>query len=199
MESDITKIEEKTKINIAYIDATNLDKALRNHLNWKLDYKRFRVWLKEKYKVDKAYIFIGLIPKYKDLYTYLQSCGFELEFKDVIYAGGVPKGNCDSDLLMKASSDFYVGNLNKAILVASDGDYAPLVKVLLAGEKLEVILSPSTVEKCSILLKRTNAPIAYINDQRSILEAKIEISVGVTLAINEKAPDVDGTTLGSFS
>ena len=80
------KIEETTPINIAYIDATNLDKALRNQLKWKLDYKRFRVWLSEKYDVERAYIFIGLIPNYKDLYAYLQSCGFELAFKDVIYA-----------------------------------------------------------------------------------------------------------------
>ena len=197
VEKDTMQIEEKTRINIAYIDATNLDKALRNQLGWKIDYKRFRVWLKEKYDVRRPYIFIGLIPKFKDLYTFIQSCGFELEFKDVIYAGGIAKGNCDSDLLMKASSDYYIGGLNKAVIVASDGDYAPLVKVLLGGNRLEVILSPSTVDKCSILLKRTNAPITYINDQRSILELKDNSEILTSL--NEKAPDVDKTTLGSSS
>src|SRR4029077_6378275 len=118
------------RVNIAYIDAANLDKALRTYGKWKLDYKRFRVWLKEKYKVQRAYIFIGLIPKYKDLYTYLQECGFTIVFKDVLYQDGKPKGNCDSDLLMQATGDFYEGDLSKAILVASDGDYAPLVKLL---------------------------------------------------------------------
>ena len=170
MDSAESKPTEKIRINIAYIDATNLDKALRNQLKWQMDYKRFRIWLKEKYKVEKAYIFIGLIPKYKDIYTYLQGCGFELAFKDVVYAGGKPKGNCDSDLLMKASSDFYEGDLNKAVVVASDGDYAPLIKVLHSRSRLEVILSPSIAKKCSILLKRTGAPISYINDQRSNLE-----------------------------
>lgn len=161
---------EKRKINIAYIDAANLDKALRGDLGWTLDYARFRVWLSEKYKVETAYIFIGLIPKYKDLYKYLQDCGFKLAFKDVLYQGGKPKGNCDSDLLMQATSDLYEGDLEKAVLVASDGDYTPLVKVLLVKNKLEIILSPANAEKCSVLLKRTNAPIAYINDQKSILE-----------------------------
>jgi len=170
------------KVNIAYIDAANLDKALRGYLGWKLDYKRFRVWLSEKYKVERAYIFIGLIPKYKDLYTYLQECGFTLVFKDVLYQDGKPKGNCDSDLLMQATSDFYEGDLQNAVLVASDGDYAPLVKLLHGRQRLETILSPAPAEKCSILLKRTNAPIAYVNDQRSILERK-----------NEKAPDADKT------
>lgn len=160
----------KKLINIAYIDAIKLDKSLRVRLKWRLDYKRFRVWLKEKYNVYCAYVFIGLIPKHKDIYTHLQGCGFELVFKDVIYAEGVAKGNCDSDLLMKASSDFYEGDLNKAVIVTSDGDYAPLIKLLFGRGRLETILSPSTSDKCSILLKRTGAPIAYINDQRSILE-----------------------------
>jgi hypothetical protein len=60
--------------------------------------------------------------------------------------------------------------LNKAVIVASDGDYAPLIKVLVAKNRLQTILSPAPAEKCSVLLKRTNAPIAYIDDQRSLLE-----------------------------
>lgn len=163
--------EGKQLINIAYIDAANLDKALRLTLLWQLDYKKFRVWLSDKYKVERAYIFIGLIPKYKDLYTYLQECGFTLIFKDVLFdKTGKAKGNCDSDLLMQASADLYEGDLNKAIIVASDGDYAPLIKVLMVKNRLETILSPAPAEKCSILLKRTNASIAYVNDQRSLLE-----------------------------
>ncbi|PCI29221.1 hypothetical protein COB55_02650 [Candidatus Wolfebacteria bacterium] len=161
-----------SKINIAYIDAANLDQALKLTLGWKLDYQRFRKWLSEKYKVEKAYIFIGLIPKYKNLYTYLQECGFELAFKDVLYQNGTPKGNCDSDLLMKASQDLYEGTLKKAVLVASDGDYAPLVKVLIEKNSLRAILSPAPPKKCSLLLKRTGAKIVYIDDQSSRLKVK---------------------------
>src|SRR3989344_4539330 len=164
-------LEGKKLVNIAYIDAANLDKALRLTLTWKLDYKKFRVWLSEKYHAERAYIFIGLIPKYKDLYTYLQECGFTLVFKDVLFdKNGKAKGNCDSDLLMQASSDLYEGDLRNAIIVTSDGDYAPLIKVLIVKDRLATILSPAPAEKCSILLKRTNAPIAYLDDQRSLLE-----------------------------
>ena len=42
------------------------------------------LWLTEKYAVKQAYLFMGLIPKYKDLYTYLSECGFTLVFKDVV-------------------------------------------------------------------------------------------------------------------
>lgn len=79
--------EEKKFVNIAYVDAANLDKALRLTLLWELDYKRFRTWLADKYEVKRAYIFIGLIPRYKSLYNYLQECGFDLIFKDVLREG----------------------------------------------------------------------------------------------------------------
>lgn len=101
-------------------------------LGWKLNYKRFRVWLSEKYGVKTAYIFIGLIPKYKELYKYLQECGFTLVFKEIIYDGtGKAKGNCDADLVLQTTRDAYEGKFNQALIVASDGDYAGLVKFLL--------------------------------------------------------------------
>jgi len=166
--------------NFAYIDGANLHKGLE-FFNWKLDYERFRIWLKEKYNVERAYLFIGLIPKYKDLYTYLQESGFTLIFKETICDNdGKPKGNCDADLVLQVVCDTYENHFDKAIIISSDGDYASLIKFLQKKDKLKIILSPSNVNKCSVLLKRTNAPIAYINDQRSILQVK-----------NKKAPDGD--------
>ncbi len=164
------------KMNIAYIDAANLDQAMKAYAGWKLDYARFRTWLTEKYKVERAYIFIGLIPKFKSLYTYLSESGFTLVFKEVVYQNGssTPKGNCDTDLLMQAMEDYYEGRLLKAVLVSSDGDYAPLVRKLHQHNQFKTILSPSPPAKCSILLKKTGVKVAYINDQRSILERKSE-------------------------
>ena len=167
----------------AYIDGANLYRGVES-LGWKLDYQRFRVWLSEKYGVKNAYIFIGLIPRYKDLYKYLQECGFTLVFKEVIFDGdGKPKGNCDADLVLQATCDAYENKFDKAIIVSSDGDYAGLVKFLQAKQKLLAILSPSNEKKCSILLKRTGAKISHINDQHSHLE----------LIQKEKAPDGDKT------
>ena len=76
----------KNKNNFAYIDGANLHKGTES-LDWKFDYKRFRIWLKEKYKVEQAYLFLGLVPKYKDLYTRLQEYGYTLVFKEVIFDG----------------------------------------------------------------------------------------------------------------
>lgn len=166
--------------NFAYIDGANLHRGV-DGLGWILDYARFRIWLSEKYGVKKAYIFIGLIPKYKDLYAYLQECGFNLIFKEVVYDGdGKPKGNCDADLVLQATRDTYENKFDQAVIVSGDGDYASLVKFLKEQRRLKIILSPHTKELCSILLKRTDAPIAYLNDQKSILQAQ-----------KEKAPDAD--------
>jgi len=173
----------KQENNFAYIDGANLHKGIES-FGWVMDYQRFRRWLSEKYGVKSAYLFIGLIPKFKELYTYLQEAGFTLVFKEVIYDGrGKPKGNCDADLVLQATRDAYESKFDKTILVSSDGDYAGLVKFLQEKGKLQVILSPSNEKKCSLLLKRTGAKIVYINDQRSHLES----------IQKEKAPDGDKT------
>lgn len=168
--------------NFAYIDGANLHQALKKQLNWFLDYKRFRIWLSEKYGIKIAYLFIGHIPKHKELYKYLQGSGFSLVFKEVVYdESGKPKGNCDADLVLQATRDAYENKFDKALIVASDGDYTSLVKFLEEKEKMLAILSPNNEKKCSILLKRTGTKIAYINDQRSHVE----------LVKKEKAPDGD--------
>lgn len=170
----------KTENNYAYIDGANLHKGIQNS-GWNLDYRRFRVWLSEKYSVKKAYIFIGLVPKHKDVYTTLQETGFTLIFKETTFDEiGHVKGNCDTDLVLQAVRDFYEKKFDKAVLVSSDGDYASLVKFIRDKDKMLVILSPSN--KCSILLKRTNVPIVYIDKKKPILEFR-----------KEKAPDTDRT------
>lgn len=169
--------------NVAYIDGANLHKGIEQ-LGWSLDYTRFQVWLREKYAVQKIYLFIGLIPKYASLYTNLQEKGYTLIFKDVIYdRDGKVKGNCDTDLVVRTMRDVYESPFDKVILVSSDGDYASLVSFLLEKKKILTVLSPYETSKCSILLKRTNVSIAYISDQRAILQ----------MSDNKKAPDADGT------
>ncbi len=174
---------KNTRNNVAYIDGANLHKCAAK-LEWKLDYKKLRVWLRDKYGVSQAYLFLGLIPRYKNLYTRLQEDGFTLVFKEVTYDGdGKVKGNCDADIVVRAMRDVYESAFEKTLLISSDGDYASLISFLIEKKKLEAILSPAVAKKCSILLKRTGARIAYINDQRFILGVK-----------NKKAPDEDGTS-----
>ena len=45
----------------AFIDSQNLNLGIRSQ-GWELDFKKFRLYLKNKYHVEKAYLFIGLVP-----------------------------------------------------------------------------------------------------------------------------------------
>ncbi|MFH1866970.1 MAG: NYN domain-containing protein, partial [Patescibacteria group bacterium] len=164
----------------AYIDAANLHKGIHD-LGWSLDYARFRVWLKDKYDVAAAYLFIGLIPQNKDLYTNLQEAGYTLVYKEVTYDGdGKVKGNCDAELVLKVTTDFYEKRFEQAVLVSSDGDYAGLVKFLKEHKVFRSLVSPNM--KCSFLLRKLNIPIVYLATQRAKLESRKVI---------EKAPNKD--------
>ncbi len=71
-------------MNYAFIDAQNINLSVRDQ-GWKLDWKKFRVHLRDTYKVQKAYIFIGFMPENQPLYSFLQSSGFVLIFKPVLH------------------------------------------------------------------------------------------------------------------
>ncbi len=151
--------------NFAYIDGANLHKGVKS-LKWKLDYKKFRIWLKDKYNITYAYIFIGLIPSNKNLYTYLQNAGFILIFKETTYGGdGKVKGNCDADLVLNTVSDFYEKRFDKAVIVSSDGDYASLVGFLKNKNAFEILISSH--DQCSFLLRKLNIKIVYIDTQKN--------------------------------
>jgi uncharacterized LabA/DUF88 family protein len=172
----------KLENNYAYIDGANLQKGVAQ-FDWKFDYGKFRLWLTEKYGVTQAYLFLGLVPKYKNVYTRLQKQEFTLVFKEVTYDGdGKVKGNCDADIVVYVMKDTYENVFDKVVLVSSDGDYASLVSFLIEKGTLDSILSPALARRCSILLKRTGAKISYLADQRVILQSR-----------KEKAPDADGT------
>ena len=47
--------------NFSFIDSQNLNLGIQK-LGWKLDYKKLRIYLAEKYNVRKAYMFIGFSP-----------------------------------------------------------------------------------------------------------------------------------------
>lgn len=142
----------KTKNNnYAFIDAQNVHLGIKS-LGWNLDWKKFRVYLKDKYNVTTAYLFIGFIQTNQDLYSMLQKAGYILIFKPIIFDGeGKVKGNCDADLVLYTVLE--KENYDKAIIVTSDGDFYSLVKHLYENNKLEMVLSPYS-KTCSKLLKK---------------------------------------------
>jgi len=158
--------------NYAYIDSNNLNLGVKS-MGWNLDFKKFRIYLKEKYGISVCYLFIGFIPENQDLYTSLQKDGYVLKFKPVLLdKNGGHKGNVDADLVLQATIDCCENNFDKAVIITSDGDFYSLVKYLYDKEKLTAVLSPYT-ETCSILLKKTaREKIRFIDNLRGKLEYK---------------------------
>ena len=131
---------KKKKKNYAFIDSQNLNLAIRE-LGWKLDFKKFRIYLRNKYSIDKAFIFIGYFPGNELLYTSLQQWGYIVIFKPTLEIKGVVKGNCDAELILHCM--IQKDNFNKAIIVSNDGDFHCLVEYLLEQKKLLKLITPS--------------------------------------------------------
>ncbi len=60
---------------VAYIDETNLHHGI-SEVGWKLDYRRFRVWLAEKYDIQVAKMFLGKVPGHDTIYRNLEDARF---------------------------------------------------------------------------------------------------------------------------
>ncbi|MBI3888662.1 NYN domain-containing protein [Candidatus Nomurabacteria bacterium] len=148
------------KINI-YIDGNNLYRSAKE-LGFEIDYKKFRGWLRQKYNASNIYLFIGLVPERVKFYEYLQSCGYILVFKQTVSVGEKIKGNCDAELVLKTTSDFYTKSFTSCILVTGDGDFGCLVEFLKENNSIKTILAPDE-NKCSILLRNKNIEIVFLN------------------------------------
>lgn len=150
--------------NFAFIDSQNVYLAIKT-LGWRINWTRFRVYLKEHYQVSKAFLFIGYIEGNNKLYATLQEAGFICIFKPVlIYKDGVVKGNVDAELVLNAMIQF--SNFERAVIVTGDGDFYCLIQYLLEQDKLQTVLVPDS-RRCSALLKRfAKKNISFMNDLR---------------------------------
>ena len=138
---------KKLEDNLAFIDGQNLYLGTSRNIHpWKIDLKKFRIYLTKKYHVEKAYYFLGFVKKEnQEIYEYIQESGFILIFREhnsVML--GTKKGNVDSDIIFLIMKKIYKKEeFNKIILVSGDGDYKKLVDFLIEEERFEKILFPN--------------------------------------------------------
>jgi uncharacterized LabA/DUF88 family protein len=156
--------------NYAFIDGQNLYKSIQR-LGWNIDLKNFRVLLKDKFKVEKAYYFIGHLDKNNNFYDMLQRWNYSLIFKKVQHLkNGIIKGNVDAELVLQAMIDY--NNYEKAVLVTGDGDYACLVKHLEKNNKLRMVIAPTLGDSSILLRRECNGKFAYLDELKDKLELK---------------------------
>lgn len=154
----------------AFIDSQNLNLGAKS-AGWTLDFAKFRLYLKNKYGVEKAYLFIGQMIGQESLYDRLQEMGYHLIFKPTTeyQANGkrVVKGNVDAELVLYAAAKVF-NQYDRAIIVSGDGDFYCLVEYLKENEKLLHIMVPN--DKYSKLLRKYTKDIVRINQLRPKLE-----------------------------
>lgn len=161
-------MQKKCK-NYAFIDSQNVNLAIRDQ-RWRLDFKKFRRYLKDKYNITKAFLFIGYIPENQTLYTYLQKCGYILIFKPTLKdRDGKHKGNVDAELVMHAMLEY--PNYAKALIAAGDGDYHCLVDHLVKNKKILKLMIPNKF-KYSSLLRGFMRDIVFMNNLKNKLRYK---------------------------
>ena len=157
--------------NYCYVDGQNLHLGTANtDPSWHVDLYKFRIYLREKYNVQKAFYYLGYVQegvKIEQLYENIQNAGFILVFRQHNSAMiGTKKGNVDSDIIfsvmkrLQKDSDF-----DKIVLVSGDGDYKMLIDYLIEESKLEKLLFPNKKFRSS-LYKQIGAPyFAYLDDK----------------------------------
>jgi len=173
----------KKENNYAFIDSNNLylsvskniyDKKTKKIIyhGWKLDYKKFRVYLNDKYKIKKALLFIGFKPGNQAMYTKLQEDGYICVFKPTLeLADGRTKGNVDAELVLHAMLEYK--NYDKAVIVSGDGDFYCLVEYFISQSKLKIVLAPNQHNYSSLLDRLSseeNNILSFINQLKNKLE-----------------------------
>jgi len=143
-------------VNYAFIDSQNLNLGIRSQ-GWRLDFVTFRRYLRDKYQVEKAFLFIGYLHGNEKLYLSLQEAGYILIFKPTLEikqgAETVVKGNVDAELVLHTMIEYL--NYAKAVVVSGDGDFHCLIEYLVGQKKLLKVLAPT--KHYSSLLREFNA------------------------------------------
>jgi uncharacterized LabA/DUF88 family protein len=150
----------------AFIDSQNLNLSVQK-LGWKMDWRRFRQFLADRYGVTKAFMFIGYIPENEAMYEQMHDLGFAIVLKPTFdmtrpHPEMMPegleqakngqnkpddedkkpvKGNIDAELVLWAMKE--ISNYDKAIIVSGDGDFYSLVEYLEEKKRLLHLLAPT--------------------------------------------------------
>ena len=148
--------------NYAFIDSQNLNLGVQK-FGWKLDWRKFRDFLRKNYNVEQAYLFIGYLPDNADLYNQMHDAGYLVVLKPTLemYADPIAKdappvvlkpgetevkkpatkGNVDAELVLYAVKE--MPNYDKAVIVSGDGDFYCIVEYLAEQNKLLHLMAPN--------------------------------------------------------
>lgn len=151
--------------NYAFIDGQNLYLGISAN-NWKIDLKRFRVYLRDKYSVTTAYYFLGYrSDQYVKLYKIITDAGFFIIFREhtkTLLAN--KKGNVDTDIVFEICKNI-IENIvfDRVVLVSGDGDYKKMITYLIYKKRFLKILFPNRKFASSLYRDITSEYFDYLD------------------------------------
>jgi uncharacterized LabA/DUF88 family protein len=160
--------------NSAFIDGQNLHLGTRID-GWSIDHKKFRTYLSDKYKITRAYYFLGFFSDKEDkLYKNLRETSFELLFREHSSEMlGRKKGNVDSDIIFEIMRGFAEHNaIDKFFIVSGDGDYKKVVDFLIKKGRFGKMLFPNRKFASSLYTDLGRELFDYLGDPH--IRTKIE-------------------------
>lgn len=170
-------MKKEKSITYAFIDSQNLNLGTSKDIfhggkliykGWKLDFKKFRRYLTDKFRVDKAFLCIGYIKENEKLYDQLKSYGYNLVFKPTVKdSQGKSKGNVDAELVLHAAAIEFP-EYNEAVVVSGDGDFYCLYEFLEKNKKLFKIIIPNRKSESSLLKQFQNYKVFLIRDREKV-------------------------------
>jgi uncharacterized LabA/DUF88 family protein len=167
-----TRFRRKKKseaVTYAFVDSQNLNLGIQR-MGWKMDWRKFREYLRTTHNVTHAYLFIGYMSENESLYEHMHELGYLVVLKPTVDVSvqaqqaqahsepteGNPnatdkpaeekdksfiKGNVDAELVLYAMKE--MPNYAQAIIVSGDGDFFSLAEYLEQQGKLANILTPN--------------------------------------------------------
>lgn len=173
--------------NAAFIDSQNLNLGIQK-VGWKMDWRKFREYLRSVHNVTDAYMFVGYIPENEDMYLQLHEAGYRIVLKPLSDLSRPEdattnsnkdakdkkpiKGNIDAELVLWAMKEY--NNYDKAIIVSGDSDFYCLLEYFEEKSKLAKVLVPNwqyakmfnKYEEYIIRLDQMKAELAYRHGMR---------------------------------
>lgn len=159
--------------NIAFIDWQNLHLWTTTEW-WILDPFKFKVYLKDKYNITKAYYFLWYVKDENNwLYMRLQEAGFIVVFKkQMVEMTSNKKWNIDSDMIFSVMEKLLEEwqSFEKILLVSWDWDFKILVDYLIRKDRFEKILFPNKKYASSLYKWLPNSYFDYLKNIQSKVE-----------------------------
>ena len=150
--------------NYAFIDGQNL----YQWLEWSVNYKKFRVYLNDKYHVKKAFYFLWFWDQESELYENLQEAGFILVFNlkwENLKSN--KKWNVDTCLVFNIMEKIMEEDFDKVVLVSWDGDYKVMVDYLVERNRFEKVIAPNLKFASSLYKYKKNLEVKYFTNLNS--------------------------------